>query len=281
MQHRLLRVVACTLFIGIGIASPASAQIDLSGIWAPIMHEDAVERVAGPDIGDFLGLPINEAGRMRGETWDASILTMEEHTCKPHPSTYGPRGVGNMRVTFNYDPSSFQVTKIDTHIQWMEQRREIWMDGRAHPPDFDPHTWQGFSTGRWEGNVLVVDTTHLKAGWMRRNGLALSDRARMTERFLRHGDLLTHTSIIEDPVYLSEPLVRTNGFRLTTQAAIQPYPCQPAVEVERDPGEVPHHLPGQNPYLAEFAKKYNLPLEATRGGAETMLPEFVRKLGSR
>ena len=281
MQHRLFRVVGCTLFIGIGIASPASAQIDLSGIWAPIMHEDAVERVAGPDIGDFLGLPINEAGRMRGETWDASILTMEEHTCKPHPSTYGPRGVGNMRVTFNYDPSSFQVTKIDTHIQWMEQRREIWMDGRAHPPDLDPHTWQGFSTGRWEGNVLVVDTTHLKAGWMRRNGLALSDRARMTERFLRHGDLLTHTSIIEDPVYLSEPLVRTNGFRLTTQAAIQPYPCQPAVEVERDPGEVPHHLPGQNPYLAEFAKKYNLPLEATRGGAETMLPEFVRKLGSR
>jgi hypothetical protein len=245
------------------------------------MHEDAVERVAGPDIGDFLGLPINEAGRMRGETWDASILTMEEHTCKPHPSTYGPRGVGNMRVTFNYDPSSFQVTKIDTHIQWMEQRREIWMDGRAHPPDFDPHTWQGFSTGRWEGNVLVVDTTHLKAGWMRRNGLALSDRARMTERFLRHGDLLTHTSIIEDPVYLSEPLVRTNGFRLTTQAAIQPYPCQPAVEIERDPGEVPHHLPGQNPYLAEFAKKYNLPLEATRGGAETMLPEFARKLGRR
>ena len=55
-------------------------------------------------------------------------------------------------------------------------------------------------------------------------------------------------------------MVKTNGFRLTTQTAIQPYPCQPAVEVERDPGDVPHHLPGQNPYLDEFAKKHNLPL---------------------
>jgi hypothetical protein len=265
----------------LGAAPPASAQMDLSGIWAPIMHEDSVERAAGPDIGDFLGLPINDAGRARAEAWDASILTLEEHTCKPHPSTYGFRGVGNLRITPNYDPSSFQLTKIDTHIQWMEQRREIWMDGRQHPPEFAPHTWQGFSTGRWEGNVLVVETSHLKAGWIRRNGVALSDRAHMTERFFRHGDLLTHTYIIEDPIYLTEPFIRTNGFRRTSGVSIDPYPCQPAVEVERPPGEVPHHLPGQNPFLIEFAKKNNLPVEATRGGAETALPEFRKKSGTK
>jgi hypothetical protein len=272
---------AVTLFASVvilGAARPAYAQVDLSGIWAPIMHEDQVERAPGPELGDYLGLPINDAGRMRGDTWDASILTMEEHTCKPHPSTYGFRGVGNLRITYNYDPTVFSVMKIDTHIQWMEQRREIWTDGRPHPPDFDPHTWQGFSTGHWEGNVLVVETDHLKAGWIRRNGLALSDKAHMTERFFRHGDLLTHTYIIEDPVYLSEPLIKTNGFRLTPNGAMQPYPCQPAVEVEREPGNVPHHLPGQNPFIGEFAKKHNLPLEATRGGAETALPEFAKKL---
>lgn len=152
------------------------------------------------------------------------------------------------------------------------------MDGRPHPSDFEPHTWQGFSTGRWEGSTLVVETDHLKAGWMRRNGLALSDRAKMTERFFRHGDLLTHTYIIEDPSYLSEPLIKTNGFRLTTSGAMQPYPCQPAVEVERALGEVPHHLPGQNPYIGDFAKKHHLPMEATRGGAETALPEFAKKM---
>ena len=281
MHRPLYPVVAFAVLAWFAAAQPASAQIDLSGIWAPIMHEDQVERAPGPEIGDYLGLPINDALRLRAESWDASILTMEEHTCKPHPSTYGFRGVGNLRITANYDQANFALTKLDTHIQWMEQRREIWMDGRPHPPDFDPHTWQGFSTGRWEGNVPVVETSHLKAGWIRRNGLALSDRARMTERFFRHGDILTHTYIIEDPVYLSEPLIKTNGFRLTTQTAMQPYPCQPAVEVERDPGDVPHHLPGQNPYIAEFAKRHNLPVEATLGGASTALPEFAKKLGRK
>jgi hypothetical protein len=278
MARYAFTVVTCALLIGVATPRDASAQVDLSGIWAPIMHEDAVERAPGPEIGDYLGLPINDAMRLRAESWDASILTMEEHTCKPHPSTYGFRGVGNLRITYNYDTTSYDVAKIDTHIQWMEQRREIWMDGRPHPPDFDPHTWQGFSTGRWDGTVLVVETDHLKAGWIRRNGLALSDHAHMTERFFRHGDLLTHTYIIEDPVYLTEPLIKTNGFRLTTAVAMQPYPCQPAVEVERDPGDVPHHLPGQNPYIGEFAKKHNLPPEATRGGAETALPEFSKKM---
>ena len=278
MQQYRVGLIVLVAAASCAVTAPASAQMDLSGIWAPIMHEDSIERAAGPDLGDFLGLPINDAGRARAEAWDASILTLEEHTCKPHPSTYGFRGVGNLRVTFNYDPTTFQVVKIDTHIQWMEQRREVWMDGRAHPPDFAPHTWQGFSTGRWEGNVLVVETSHLKAGWIRRNGVALSDRARMTERFFRHGDLLTHTYIIEDPVYLSEPFIRTSGFRKTNNVAMDPYPCQPAVEVERPPGDVPHYLPGQNPYLTEFARKHNLPVEAARGGAATALPEFGRKL---
>ena len=127
----------------------------------------------------------------------------------------------------------------------MEQKREIFMDGRPRPPDFAAHTWQGFSLGRWEGPVLVVETDHLKAGWIRRNGVLLSDRARMTERFIRHGDLLTHVYIIEDPVYLTEPLIKTNGFRLTNQVANAPYPCKQVVEVPLDPGEVLTTCPGR------------------------------------
>jgi hypothetical protein len=94
----------------------------------------------------------------------------------------------------------------------------------------------------------------------------------LTERFIRHGDLLTHVSIVEDPIYLSEPFVRTNGFRLTLNPAMAPYPCRPAVEVPRDPGDVPHHLPGRNPFLMEYAERHGLRAEATPAGRTRPCP---------
>jgi hypothetical protein len=152
------------------------------------------------------------------------------------------------------------------------------MDGRPHPPDYAPHTWQGFSTGRFENGVLVVETTHLKAGWIRRNGLPLSDEATMVDRFHRYDDILSHVMIIEDPVYLTEPLVKTNLFQLSPTGTMTPYPCEPVSETPSSLGDVPHWLPGENPYISEFAEAHGLPLEATLGGAETALPEYQERL---
>ena len=267
----------CLALVVAGTAS-ASAQTLLGGYYYPIFHEDQEERVRGSAVGDYLGLPINDDLRLRADTWDASLLTVPEHQCKPHPSTYGFRGVGQLRIWEDFDPLTQRLLKINTLIEWQEQRREIWMDGRSHPPEYARHTWQGFSTGRFENDVLVVETTHLKAGWIRRNGLALSDRATMVERFVRHGDLLTHVTLIQDPVYLTEPLVRTNGFQSIPNGGIEPYPCQPVVEVVRPRGQVPHHPLGQNGFLHEFAERYGIPFEASRGGAETALPDYEIRL---
>jgi hypothetical protein len=279
-MRKALRIRSSVFAIALsaGCASPALAQVDLSGVWAPIFHEDQVERIPGPDLGDYAGLPITDAARQRALTWDASLLTLPEHQCKPHPSTYGFRGVGNLRIWADQDSSTQAVIKLHTHVQWMEQHREIWMDGRPHPPAHAAHTWQGFSTGRWEGDTLVVTTTHLKAGWIRRNGVPLSDEATMEDRFFRHGDLLTHVYIISDPHYLAEPLVRSNGFRLTLNGRIDPYPCESVVEVVRDNGVVPSVPLGASNAPMEFAAKHALPMEAALGGAETALPEFAQKL---
>ena len=122
-------LIASVVIVGVVTVRPASAQVDLSGVWAPIMHEDQVERAPGPEIGDYLGLPINDAGRMRGESWDASILTMEEHTCKPHPSTYGFRGVGNLRITANFDQTNFTVMQ-DRHAHPVDGAAARDLDGR-------------------------------------------------------------------------------------------------------------------------------------------------------
>lgn len=263
------------------MAVPLFAQLDPSGEWAPRFHEDQPERIPGPDIGDYLGLPINDAARLRADTWDASLLTLPEHQCKPHPSDYAWRGPANLRIWKEIDRETQALIAYHTHISWEAPERTIWMDGRPHPPDYAAHTWQGFSTGKFEGDMLTITTTHLKAGWIRRNGVPRSDRATVTEHILKHGDFLTVVVIIHDPVYLTEPFVRSTDFEYDPRQQIAPYPCEAVVEVVRPKGDVPSHLPDQNKFLVEFPAQFNLPAEAARGGAETMYPEYRRKLTSK
>ena len=266
---------AAGLVLLMSLPPSAQAQMDLSGEWAPLFHEDRPERLAGPSLGDYLGLPINDAGRLRSETWDAALLGLPEHQCKPHPADYSPRGPANIRIWKEVDTASQELTAYRTHISWMAPERTIFMDGRPHPPPYAPHTWQGFSTGVWDGNKLVVTTTHLKAGWVRRNGVPRSDQATLREHFIRHGNYLTLVSVIEDPAYLSEPFVRTTNWRLDLTQRIAPYPCTPVVEVERPEGSVPHHLPGQNPFLSEFPASVGISPDLAGGGAATMYPEIM------
>src|SRR5215831_10706126 len=260
------------------VSLPVFAQIDPSGEWNPRFHEDNPERLAGPEIGDYLGLPINDAARLRADSSDASILTVPEHQCKPHPADYSPRGPANLRMWKEVDTPTQQVIAWHTHISWQAPERTIYMDGRPHPDEFAAHTWQGFSTGTWEGPVLKVVTTHLKKGWIRRNGVPRSDQAEMTEYFLRHGDYLTWTVIVNDPLYLEEPMIRTSDFVVAPNQNIAPYPCLIVSEVEQPHGWVPHWLPGANPDLEEFAKEQKVPVEAMRGGSQTMLPEYRKKV---
>ena len=153
---------------------PAFAQVDFSGEWAPRFYEDQPERVPGPEMGDYLGIPINDADRMRGDTWSASMMTLPEWQCRPHSADYIWRGPSNLRIWKEVDPVSREITAF--HAEWLRSiDRPVYLDGRAHPPDYAAHTWAGFSTGKWDGDVLTVTVTHLKEGYVRRNGLARSD----------------------------------------------------------------------------------------------------------
>lgn len=260
------------------LSGAASAQRDLSGMWGQRFHEDLPERGAGPEIGDYTGLPVNDAARLRADTWDASKWTVPERQCEPHPADYAPRGPANLRISSEVDPVSQDVIAWHVTVMWSLQYRTIYMDGRPHPSPNAQHTWQGFSTGEWEGDMLKVTTTHLKEGWVRRNGLARSDKATLTEYFIRNENYLTLVTAVEDPVYLTEPLVRTSDWVLDPGLQLSPYSCIPAIEIERPRGTVIHHLPGTNPFLTEFATRHGIPPEAARGGAETMYPDYLPEL---
>jgi hypothetical protein len=276
-KHSAAILLAFLTVAGLLPARPASAQADIAGQWATRQHEDGPERGAGPSMVEFEGLPINPADRMRGLSWSASIWTVPEHQCIPHPADYGPN-FSQLAIWKDIDPFTREVVAFHTEMSWMNPVRTIWMDGRPRPPAAAMHTWQGFSLGKWEGDMLTVETTHLKPGYVRRNGLARSEKATVREHFIRNGNFLTWITIVTDPVYLTEPYIKSRNFALDPGYQMAQYPCSVDIEVARPEGEIPHYLPNQNPFVTEHAVKNKLPLEAALGGAETMYPEFMAKM---
>jgi hypothetical protein len=259
-----------------------SAQVDISGEWAPLFHEDQPDRVPGLGPADFAGLPLSDGARQWALSWDASRLSVLEHQCQVHVLPYILSGPTRFRVWADKDVNTQRIVAFHQYIGLWGQQRTIWVDGRQHPPEIAPHTWMGFSTGVWEGNSFVVRTTHIKQGWLRRNGVPESDRVRTTERFSRHGDMLTYVIYIEDPVYLTEPIVRSRNFvrmpGLNEGNWIAATPCEPAEEIDAARDAVPHYLPGENPFVTEQSRRTGLPVEALLGGAPTIYPEYQLRL---
>jgi hypothetical protein len=273
----LVGVLAAVTVIASSRAAPA--QVSLVGEWSPRTHEDQPERGPGPELGDYLGLPITDGARLFADSWDAARLSISEHQCKVHASPYIYRGPLRVRIWEEKELRTQQVIAINQYISTYEQSRTIWMDGRPHPPEYAPHTWMGFSTGRWVGDMLEVTTTHIKSEWFRRNGVPNSDKTRLVEYFIRHGDVFTHVTISTDPAFLTEPLIKTQEFVLDNGPGRSwLWPCEYVEEVDRPKDEVPHFLPGRNHMLTEFSERHGIPFEATRGGAETMYPEYRMKL---
>jgi hypothetical protein len=261
------------------LAAPVLAQVDLTGAWAPVRHEDQTERGPGPDLVDFGGLPINDFARQWALSWNPDRLGLQEHQCQVHTVAYIHRGPLRLRIWEQRDPQTQNIVAIHMYASTYEQNRVIWMDGRAHPPDYAPHTWMGFSTGKWDGNMLTVNTTHVKQGWHRRNGLPSSDLITLDEHFIRHGDAFTHVSVVADPVYLAEPLIKSEEYAVAEDSGGNwLWPCEYVNEL---PGQardrVQSFLPGTNPFLKEYADKHGLTQQDVLGGPETMYPEYKRK----
>lgn len=258
----------------------AFAAVDIAGQWQSFRDEDRDHRSDGPELGDYAGLPINAAARQKATSWDAEIVSLPERQTAPHPLAYAMHGPSpNLRIEEFVDPLTQDLIAYKiSGLYNRAQDRMIWMDGRPHPSKLAEHTWTGFSTGRWQGNVLIITTTHLKMGYIERNGVPSSPKATLEEHFVRHGDQLMALLWLNDPVYLEEPLVRTANWRWApTQRVFALIPNESADELGNlAEGEVPS-LPLGTVHR-EFADRVGLPMEAVQGGAKTLYPEFGRSL---
>lgn len=275
------RTIIVNWTLCICISLPAAAEIDLSGSWAAKNHEDAMERLAGPRPDDWTGVPFNASGRAKALNYSQSVISMPERTCWFYTQWQLAMGPFGLRIGSQTDPLTGKI--LAWTIGGWEDRAPmtIWMDGRPHPSRDAAHDQTGFTTGAWHGDVLTAYTTHMKSGYLRRNGGPSSDEATLTTTFLRHGDMLTLVLVLEDPVYLTEPYIITRSYVLTpTPVAATGPPCIVGYEGVAE-GRVPHYLPGKNPFADEMDKIYHIPREASLGGADTMYPAFRDTLKSK
>jgi hypothetical protein len=286
MKHTFLARPLAALIAAAWLAgAPASAQtgpaqvIDLAGEWAARVHEDAIYRGAGGLLGDYEGLPLNAAARQMAESWDADVLSQPERMTQAHPAVYSMRGEGpNIRISEVRDPTTEQLVALRIVGVFGRADRTIWLDGRPHPSEYAEHTWDGFSTGTFHDGELTVTTTHMKMGVLQKVGVYASPYSVMTEHFYRHGLYLTMVTVVDDPIYLEESLVRSQTWVLDpSQNVGAALPWESVDELAgKQVGWVPHYPLGTT--HRQFAETYGIPFEATRGGAETTYPEYQLKI---
>ena len=202
-----------------------AAPFDLTGQWVSIVNEDWRWRMVTPPPGDFPGLPLSQAGRELANAWDPS----EDGACE----TYGAAGLMRMPTRLRIDWDGDDAIVIETDAGRQTRRLVFSAETASGPPSL-----QGFSRARWErpagagglfgarggrgggpqGGYLRVTTSNLLGGWLRRNGVPYSAETVMTEYFDRfaapNGDeWLMVTTIVDDPVYLSQPYITSTHFR--------------------------------------------------------------------
>ena len=197
----------------------ADGKPDLSGIWA------AECAIYGRD-GCFLkSLFFNIARDVKPEDvamtpWASAIQKQREgrnHIDDPYGYCLPP---GVPRINFSGAP--FKILQTPQLTAMLHETlvgmifRQVFTDGRALPPSNEP-TWLGYSVGRWDEDVFVVETTGFRdAGWL--DTLVArphSDALRVTERFRRVDFGHIQLSIrIDDPKAYLKPWTVTTGLNL-------------------------------------------------------------------
>jgi hypothetical protein len=125
-------------------------QIDLAGSWTARLHQDWAERGPGPEIVDYLGLPINDAARTKALSYSASELALPEHQCTLYPPTYLFMGPFGVKLWTEVDAANDKIVAWKISGPSDLAVMTVWMDGRPHPSANAPHPFAGFTTGKWE-----------------------------------------------------------------------------------------------------------------------------------
>jgi hypothetical protein len=214
------------------VSAQAFAPMDITGHWVSLITDDWVYRMITPAHGDYSYIPLNPEGSRVADTWDAARDAAAGEDCKAYSAPAIMRLPNRVHITWQ-DESTLKLD-IDTGMQTrlFHFRDNAPMGARS---------WQGWSAAQWEvsgdtsrrrgfyqlsgslGDVerfgsLRVETSNLRAGYLRRNGVPYSKDAEMTEYFNvlteeDGGQYLVIQTYVSDPTYLNQHLVRTLEYK--------------------------------------------------------------------
>ena len=214
----------------------AAAPFDIIGYWVALVSDEWRYRMITPPKGNIDYMPVNADGRRAADAWDPAKDEAAGEQCK----AYGAGGIMRLPIRLHITWADDRTLRID--IDTGTQTRTLHFGGA--PANVEP-SWQGYSVAQWDipgggrglapgqprfGQLKVL-TTHLRPGYLRKNGVPYGANAVLTEYFSRLADddgtqYLAVTSMLDDPQYLAQPWVRTSQFRRQADArGWNPSPC--------------------------------------------------------
>ena len=208
----LASVCAVALASAIGVrpvagqSKPAASPPDLTGLWDGAPGGPGTRDLAKYMKSQGLTIPFTPSGAERYKNVD--MAKNPNAYCLPPGPSRALTGPSPFMIVQHKDVVSFNFENHGVY-------RIVYLDGRGHPNDIaDYLQFMGHSTGKWEGDRLVVDTVGINdRTWLDSYGLEHSDKLHLTETFQKTGpDIIKYTVTYDDPVFFTKPWTATLNF---------------------------------------------------------------------
>jgi hypothetical protein len=211
---------------------------DFSGVWAPsrrgVVNSQEGQGVPGRPTGPFWDLNAVVPGGLPYQPWAKQLRDKRWADFGKDNPDVGCYPLGILQDLTHQFPR--RVLQSPSYVALLMERnfsfRQIFLDGRPLPEDPNP-AWNGYSTGHWEGDVLVVESNGLRDGlWADYFGSPLTDQAKITERFHRPNFGTMEVNVtVNDPKAYTKPWTVKLTWQLVTGTELMEYIC---IENEKD-----------------------------------------------
>ena len=219
-------------------AAAADAKPDLSGIWEmkkdrPCPKDGCTDNQI---VNQFLDIGAGLPGGLPYQPWAKELVKQRmAQNGKDDPSS---RCIPGGLVKLHTNPFRRKIIQTPGILVILFERdatyRQIYTDGRPLPAEVDPPSFNGFSTGAWDGDTLVVQSIGFKQGdtekdgaWLDRNGSPLTGAAKITERFRRvdHGNMEVMLTVDDPKAYTAPWTIKLNQVLVTDSPDLLDYNC--------------------------------------------------------